>query len=422
MNLSENFQKEGTKIESFFDAIAEMDSITNVKTVYTSLIGISSVISREEDAKDVSLSAGFYNKKTYKEYTKLFKDRIDIARDEGSLLFAHAEPNTHFLLKRFSLAEFESIGWDKAIINEIVNKTALFLSIEGENYGVSSIAIPTLLNRANIAGDKMFEPSFRRASVLAWALRKEPKNITVITREHNGAKMIFAAHSDKYCYMKQSTLKDIYEKLATTKLGTVKGVKWSVSHQLSCCYVEFPDAGKDFADAYGLPDEVVPGLFLSTSDTGFSSLTISGFWRVGNHIVGNECLKRSHRGTVDLNQIVEDVEKEIFSTYTKVPEKLCELLTIEVSNPVATLKRVFTEVGIANAVGRKNKDKIQGELCAEFVSGKYTAYDIATKVFSIADRLGVKNPNQLEKLRAAGKRAIFLDYKEKPSSSVELAI
>ena len=133
-------------------------------------------------------------------------------------------------------------------------------------------------------------------------------------------------------------------------------------------------------------------------------------------------MKRSHRGTVDLNQIVEDVEKEIFSTYTKVPEKLCELLTIEVSNPVATLKRVFTEVGIANAVGRKNKDKIQGELCAEFVSGKYTAYDIATKVFSIADRLGVKNPNQLEKLRTAGKRAIFLDYKEKPSSSVELAI
>ena len=61
---------------------------------------------------------------------------------------------------------------------------------------------------------------------------------------------------------------------------------------------------------------MIPGVLLSTSDTGDSSFKVSGTWRVegSDAIVVNGEVRKKHTGDMDLSEVMEEI-KHCSTTY-----------------------------------------------------------------------------------------------------------
>ena len=298
------------------------------------------------------------------------------------------------------------------------------------------------LQRVLEKGDhaKLLEETFSRVGTLFFAyerdlyisrLFKGARKCTFIVREIAKVKKLVAILSAKYKALPQSALCEIIDALrGVSDFGEMKVYRWAITNWTSNIYIEFPEKAAEIRDYYSLPDDFIPGLWLMTSDTGESSVQIYPTWRRGSSIsfVEKASVRRVHSGKVELSDIIDKVVKKAFSEYSRMPEALCSLMRQNITDDawdVSTIKgarqnqkavenaikNAFRELDITKAIGKGYEKSLKEQLCAE-ISGKirYTAYDIATMIMSLPERLEGVNKETLHKLESAVAYAPYTTY------------
>lgn len=339
-------------------------------------------------------------------------------------------------LKRES---FHAAGADD-LLDEYENSSKLMLNIDGSVYFTSKNLSPTLGLRTEMKGESVLEPSLARDCLTAERLNNSSE-ITFITRHVDGLRKVFAAMSGTYAYVPQNFMCQVIDRIeADAKLGSISCKNWRVDNQLSEVWLEFPEKADEISALYEYEDVLVPGLYLAASDVGECSITIRATWRINKSIIISDEIKRKHTGKIEIEKILEDADKIVFSKYTKLPELLCELMATDITNPVWTkmsekkfaslnekaireaIKTVFDEIGVVKAIGKKNEKDVYEQLCDEIDSSlSYTAYDVVMMVMQLPERLSGLSNTYKEMLAKACGKAPFTDFdKAKKSTKVVL--
>lgn len=307
--------------------------------------------------------------------------------------------------------------------NNAVNKSKRF-------YLTSSNALQTM-DRFGMAGEFLTKPCRQRDEMIAKQFEQD-LGVTVIARSCNGTKKIFSILSDKYTHIDQSILFDIVKEIETNgDMGEAKCYQWTVSNFFTKLYIEFPKKAKELSMLYGLKKEMIPGILMTTSDTGDSSFKVRGTWRVegSNSLVVNTEVKRKHIGDINVEAVIEDISNQIFAEYAKLPEALCNLMAHDVTDASWDLtttaglkanqaelenviKTAFKRLGIVKAIGKKTEKKLREALLDEMdVSIHYTAYDIAMSILGLPERvIYMDKEKDISQLQKACSGAPFIKY------------
>lgn len=414
IELTRDFRLYGTDIEGFVDAVTSLENATYSEIIDSDTIGISAVVNTRRDAQDLAITSN--NGLSLLQCADNLMERFKTYEKSDEIVVYSGSSTSTFGLKTIKADVLREIpGMTEGIIDELKHKSKLLFTIGNSMYIVSTVAFSTLNNRAKLGGDAMSTPSVGRAVECAKSFfLHKPTKIQFIVRCNEKTKMIMAAHSEKYAYVPQTVLLEIYNKIASD-FGKPKCLWWEVTHEVTQCYVTFPEIATEMAATYDLPDNIMPGLYFGTSDSADGSLVIRGFWSVRGNVIGGQSIRRNHRGVVDTDQFAEKAWETIFADYNSIPERLTELLTIDIANPYKTLRSVFKQIDAAKStcLGKNLSSELFKQLCNEFSSqNKYTAYDIAMAIASVPDRCVASSMFVVEKLQNMVNRAIFADYSD----------
>lgn len=330
----------------------------------------------------------------------------------------------------------------ESLLDEYENKTHLMIQMDGNVNFTSTNLPPTLGLRASLGGDAMLNPSLERDLLVAKQLNNTDE-VTAIVRHRGNAKKIYALLSGKYPYVPQTFMLDILNRIiADGILGTAECHHWHLDNQIGEIFIEFPDKANELTTIYGLDDELIPGLYIAKSDTGECSITVRATWRIGNSIIVLDEFRRKHSGKIDVDDILENIDKTVFSKYTKLPEVLCDLMGINITDPAwkglsatkfeamnkkaveAIIKSVFKQIGLVEATTKKIEKGLFEALSEELdYSQSFTAYDIAIMIMQLPERkiLGLSDAYKTPLAKACGKAA-FCKYEIKESSKIRLAV
>lgn len=419
IKLHRGFRLYGTEIGGFKDAVKSMSKATHNITVSSYDVALAAVISTKRDVFDIAITSN--SKESLRDLTNKLWDDIEYRAEHGQITLYRCEADGKFTLQALKASSLAARpGFTDELITELKNGSKMTMVIDGRRCIVSDLAFSTLNRRACLGGDAMSKPCVGRVVECAKAFFFAPKaqQLQFIIREDKDANIVVAAHSAKYCFVPQTTLLDIYDSIVE-EFGHVECLQWEVTHEVSQCYVSFPEIAEDFAATYHLPATITPGLHFSTSDSGDGSLTIRGIWDINGSIAGGETVKRNHRGEIDIDEFVAAAKKTIFADFQAVPARLAELLTIDVPDPQATIWNVLKQIELhkSSNLGRPKTLWLHEQLCKELdPNAKYTAYDIAMMIASLPNRIHhIEHYSVLEKLQTLAKKAVFANYTKKTS-------
>lgn len=324
-----------------------------------------------------------------------------------------------------------------SLMDEWVNKTKLGIMYNERNgsqtfYYTSGSALQTM-DRFGLSGEFLLTPKLARDLMVADRFKMD-LGVTAIVRStsDNKAKKIFTILSDKYTHINQLVLFDIIKQIEDAgEMGECKCFRWEISNFFTKLYVEFPKKAEELSGLYGLSREMIPGIMITTSDTGDASFAVRGTWRAegSNSLIVNSEVKRKHIGDIDIVKIIDDISKDIFAEYAKLPEALCELMAKDVTDPAwdlktsagikanqteieNTFKTVFKRIGVVKAIGKKTEKILRQAMMDEIdPSIRYTAYDICMLIMSLPERVVFMDKNKdIALLQKACGQAPFADY------------
>lgn len=315
-------------------------------------------------------------------------------------------------IERFLNGESLSVSYIKKtyapdLLEECVNTSQLLCIVEGEKYLVSEYAIPTLTLRASVGGDKTINRVnlIRNLHLADAFFSKENGHARIIYREDgNNIKKIFAFLGNFYHLMPQTILGDVVNFIEDEAiLGKMEVKEWKIDHRFSHIYVEFPEGAEDFIEMYDLPDKIVPGVSILTSDTGCSSLSVRGTYRIkGTVITSCEYLKK-HNAEIKAEDILKTVDEKIFTDVRKLPETLVRLMSpildyskIDIKTEEGGIKHLEkfkdlaeeTLLKCVSDIGKKRIDAILEQLMEEIAEDMpYSFYDVAIILMDLENRV-----------------------------------
>lgn len=423
IKLHRYFEASGRDIESFFETIAEMDASTELIKVQPSKIKIYAVYNTESEAQELALmltmgEERIWDNSVVERIVQDFKNRSA----KGEITTLKMSPNATMAFVPITRGKLMNHDVSEELLQDLEKESKMIMVIEDKTYIVSPLAFTTLLRRAKLGGDVMNSPGISRAIEIfksfQWRiLEPSERRAQVVCRKIGNARVLLAMHSGKYCYVPQMILKDIYEQFTNGNLGGILGSpicdRWAVNHEISYCYATFPDLAEEVGSVYN-KQNVVPGVYIGTSDSGDSSVTVRGYWKVGNGYVScaENTFKRSHRGEIDIDELVNTAAANLYAKYTLVPEQLMKLLSINITNVDDTLKSVFKQIKMVSVLGKKRTDLLRAHLLDEFSGSSYTAYDIAIAISSLGSVIQGVERTTMEKFEEVAYRAIFANYNQ----------
>jgi hypothetical protein len=303
-------------------------------------------------------------------------------------------PNNQFRFRLYGreYAETGCIGNIKLsnapdLIAETSEATKTMLIYTNKASFVSSFALDDIANAAGVGGSCVHEPCDQLHSLIVYHYNRTPKLVSLIIRvSEEGTEKLFAVRSNGYTYVPQSILCEIMD-LFSGKIGKLQCTDFKISHESSRIHLTFPEVGKDIAGVYGLPDDIVPGLTLITSDVGENSITAVGTLSIRGAVITPEVFMRQHRGKIDSVDIKNSIEQRIFSRYSLLPERLCDLLCIEVSSPFDMIEDIARQIKLEKVIGKRLCGELVKAMQGEFGPGSATAYDIAVAFLTLSERL-----------------------------------
>jgi len=355
-----------------------------------------------------------------------------MGENEGKVSFAVCEPPDSTSLKRSRVLGMPSaftaldkdefindwLGGSKAFYKEL-KKCGFMLNIDGTLYICSGETIGTLCSRCALGGSALTDHiSVLRDSYITEILAKKKTKCSVVMRvSEEGIKKVFAVLGGTYTAIPQNKIRDVVEaaenELLEGKESEFCGL--TADNFVTRLYFEYPSIADEFRKVYKMTMNVTPGICVVTSDMGDSSLAVYGTIRLPGSKTPFHVGKysRIHRGNVDIEEFIEGVRDNIFTEYSKIPERIMELLTIDVSDVSETLKAVMEKSGLAKVIGKKYSDQFVEAAAQEFIPGKpYSAFDIANFIAKVPERIiGMADSARVAFARSA-KDAFFVNYEE----------
>ena len=279
--------------------------------------------------------------------------------------------------------------------------------------------------RAQITGNGLNNPTPERSAFLAHRYAAAPCEAYLVVRSNKSdtghIHKVFAMPSSGYRYIPQANLLDIAQYFKTEMRG-IESKFWSVSHEISQIWLEFPNQAKDISSVYRLPDTLVPGVLLETSDTGDCALKVIPTWSraMRPERIRAPHYKREHKGKFDLNEILDKVKDTVFTVYTKLPERLCELLAIDIPDPNAFWEAALETIKLKSLLGTRRYiallDALQSELNPAV---SYTVYDLVMRFMDIP---AYYSGALREELEALAYRFPFTDFNKIISKAAPIAL
>jgi hypothetical protein len=306
---------------------------------------------------------------------------------------------------------------------------ALFFS-DGNVFFPAERIMTRSLCQFGAGGLKMGTPSYERDLYIS-SLFKDAQKSTFVIREIAGVKKLVAILSARYQALPQSALCEIIDALAEINdFGKMETYLWMMTNWTSDIYLEFPEKAEEIQSYYELPDDFIPGFWLRTSDTGDSSVKVYPTWRRGRSIsyVEESAVIKVHSGKIELSDIIKDVVEKAFKEYVRLPEAMCNLMTqsitddsLDLTTPkgvaknkediAKVIKNAFRSLNIVKAIGKGHTKALYEQLCAEFSGSiRYTAYDIATAILSMPERLEGIGTDTKHNLESAVSGAPYIKY------------
>lgn len=348
-------------------------------------------------------------------------------------------PNSKLSLQLDVLLEH---GDFEDLIDEVVNKVGVVFYNGVRCFFVSKKVITQRLQPFGLNGDFLGEKSYERDLLIAKQFGKKALFRTLVVREYDGRKKVFSMLSERYKQVSQDILIEIFETLTKNGLmGKVECSYWELDHFSSYVKIEFPEKAEEFQTTYGLPKPIIPGILLETSDTGDCALRVIGTWRTSKSVSHHSEVSKRHSGGQSVESLLEEVNNEIFAEYTKMPEALCELMAQNITDPAwdltshkdqaknkkmieRVLKNAFKKLGIVGAIGKHSEVALYQQLCYEFDPAiAYTAYDIATSIMTMPERVEGLHKLFKDKLAKAVGKAPYIKYEtNQPSDDVILTV
>lgn len=408
--LKDEFSLVGTEEEAFKNGLEEITSMTK------------DFVAKASDVTFLSLC------------------KIPKYQKEGRLAF--------YILSEDNLEHFRLLGdglhcqsiqeerLEKGLVEELKEKDEMLALVHGNLYFVSNLAISTLMGRTGVTGDTtVARPNIFRDMHLADAAYSRNDNIHFVYREIGKMRKVFACLGGAYKLVPQTILLEILDRFRTEGMvGKIEVHDWSIDHAWTRIYLDFPDMANDFATMYKLPEKVIPGLLLQTSDLGLCSVTVRSTYRIGRSYVTADEVTQKHTLGANAEEIKKRVDDEIFSAIRKLPEALMELLgrytygsaTTNLNNHLhANENRLATEQVIRYVMKRviqpilsaKHATPLLESLILELnPEAHYTLYDIAILFMGLADRLSGVPKTTTERLRKACGTVPFLllEYPKTP--------
>lgn len=422
--LNDNWYVSGTDLETLKNVIEENDKYTKFIETNSKDISLISLLSKEIKEK-LKLN-------TEKDY--VFKSNPNPHPFEILLVLSAYKTISAQSRKDISIYTPTKEMLSSSLFSEFkVVKT--MMSLNGENYFLSSGFFKNL-ERYGVSGEFYTTPSFERDLSLTATFANE-KPAIVCVKEFDGNKKAFALLSGKYTNINQNVLFriiDMFEK----KMGTIDVKSWEMNHFITNVYVEFPQYADDMNEVYKFKTKYIPGILISTSDTGDCALKIRGTLRKEDTTakVYFKEISRKHIGNIDINKLMNEIEKGIFEKYTLIPDKMIELMSIDISpDDLSTENARFenTEIiklyidflvkesQLVKAVGKKAKDTIKKALY-DIIDDRhnYTLYDIVDEFMILPEVTIGLNGYALDKLRNCVAKAPFIDFNRCKKIKIEL--
>lgn len=330
-----------------------------------------------------------------------------------------------------------------ALRDESLSETGMILRYNGnEQYYLSRAAVPSLLQRAKVNGAAMHKPGFYRNMFLvdAWhhagmACGPNAKslsnrmdiNATFVLRETTVAgqkyRKLFHAFSETYEPTPLVRMCDMAEAVVDAgAFGKAHVLSWSTSHFQTDIIVVFPELLGNVSEK--LPDDTfLPGLILTTSDTGTVSTTAwsVAFMRGSDHYIKLEEVRHRHQGSFDPESFVKETNETVLRAVTKLSqtfETLAEKYVVkpEVSDSAhalnlmkAALKKVMLGCHMSPVIGKQRELQYRAVL-EDLLGGlgSRSWYDITLLVLSLPDRIPDLSAGQHDELSLALGRAPYV--------------
>jgi len=299
----------------------------------------------------------------------------------------------------------------------------------GRYMPISDKAINTIANRIKLGGYNFSNPGLVRDLAIANYFSK-PAPVYTVERNHpdSGYTKIFAVMSEKYMPIPQTTLLDIVKtvlKEAKSDLGTGECTYWSVDHSTTKIYIDFPECAKQFADDYKLPDEIVPGIMLETSDIGDCSLRVRGYFRLGGNLTYMESeFTQIHSGELNYKEMLNTIVNHIFPEYRVYPERLANLMLIDLVDAsmskaqkhktMSSLYRdISKKIGLVKAIGKKREKALIDQLIQGINSDlDYTAYDVAETFLTLSSTIIIENKSVVDSVSKVVRNVLNYEFEE----------
>ena len=329
----------------------------------------------------------------------------------------------------------------EALMDETIrsNPTMLWDKQGNAMWFVSAAATNTMAQRIGVTGKSIREHSLERDLFIAKKFNTDVTSTLIVKQFHQVGK-VFSMMSEEYVHIPLYTICVIYKDLAgESKLGPMECEGWNVTHERAKISFAFKEYAQEISALYSLKRPMVPCVEMVTSDIGESSFIVRGCWKTPEGaIVYDHTFLRQHRGKIDPDVIVKEVQKQIFDKYTELPERLLELATIDITPPSLNLQKtrdcgknrtivcnafrsVFKQLGIVSVIGKKKLMSL--ERCIDFnlvrVDMHYTAYDIVMDVFALSQTMqsyfeseGV-SAEMVRKFREEISKAAYVDFNKK---------
>lgn len=363
---------------------------------HTELYRVSSV-----DVELLSLKKGFVTtsgKPIFKRYNPIHGEQLEIA------LPLETEENKERLLP---------------LVKEL-KQNRLMLRCGDNKYFTAESLIPTMTMRIGSGGANAKRPSFKRDAYFAELLGVAEQDVQLLIRRVDDVKKIFAMYSNRYTLVPQTVILDIINQIEHG-LGKPVCKRWIVSNARTEVQLDFPERARDFARMYNLPDKIIPGLRLITSDVGESSVCAIGTWKLRERTIGSDVYMRKHTGRIVPEKILEQIDRCIFAKYEKIPKTLCELMKIDIREPMAAVESVFQQINLKDAIGMRREQQLCKIMEPQFNPRlKYTAYDIATTVMALSASIQGMSPTVEKRFANCVIGAVFADYREYENTLVAI--
>jgi hypothetical protein len=300
---------------------------------------------------------------------------------------------------------------------------------DGKYCPISEKALNTIANRIKFGGSNFSKPCLVRDLTIANYFSKPVPVYTIErTDPDSGSAKIFAVMSNKYTHIEQDMLliiiKHILEE-AKRDLGAGVCNDWYIDHSITRVYIDFEEYASQITKDYGLPDEMVPGIMIETSDIGDCSLRIKGYFRLGGNLTYMEKeFSQIHSGELDLEKLLITVSDHIFPEYRIYPEKLANLMLIDlVDSTMSKAQKIKTmtmyyrdiskKIGLVKAIGKKREKALIDQLILGINPEiDYTAYDVAETFLTLSSTLVIENRSVVDSVSKVVRNVLDYEFKE----------